>query len=299
VTREPSGPQDWAAHSPLTDPRDRRALLRTAPRDPRDLAAAVRGLVAHYRGDAGTYPPERTGEIDTRWVADVLGVLAGRGVTDLATALPPAERFVGCCRDFSLLFVAALRERGVPARTRVGFADYFRPDFHVDHVVAEYHDGGRWVRVDPELDPASFPFDVADMDTGPRGPFRTAATVWTQYRAGEIDDDGIRRFGVDPDLPLRGPAFVAGYVLQELAHLHGHELLLWDVWGDMEALDGPVEAGDPAALAEVDRLAALLLDPDAHRAELAAAFDDDRYHPRGTVRCLSPTGAVSRVALAR
>jgi hypothetical protein len=299
MTDRPAGPQDWATHSPLTDPRERRDLLRTAPRDPRALAATVRGLVIHYRGAAGTFPAERTPEIDTRWVADVLGVLAGRGVADLTAALPPAERFVGCCRDFSLLFVAALREHGVPARTRVGFADYFRPDFHVDHVVAEYHDGERWVRVDPELEPGAFPFDVADMDTGPGGPFRTAATVWTRYRAGEIDREDVQRFGVDPGLSLRGPGFVAGYVVFELAHLHGHELLLWDEWGALDALDRAVGEEDPAALAEVDRLAALLLDPDAHRGELAAAFDDDRYHPRGAVRCLSPTGRVAEVSLAR
>lgn len=53
------------------------------------------------------------------------------------------DRFVGCCRDFSLLFVAALRGRGVPARTRIGFAGYFAPDFHHDHVVAELWDGHR------------------------------------------------------------------------------------------------------------------------------------------------------------
>ncbi len=290
MTDGTTGPADWARHSTLTDPREHRHLLRTAPADPRAAAAAVRGLVTHYRADAGSYPAERKGEIDTRWISDVLAVLAGRGVVDLTAALPPAERFVGCCRDFSLLFVAALRELGVPARTRVGFADYFRPDFHVDHVVAEYHDGDRWVRVDPELSPGSTPFDAGDMDRGPRGPFRTAATVWTQFRAGGIDDEEIQRFGVDPALPYRGPQFVAGYVVTELAHLHGNELLLWDVWGAMDSLDDP---------AGIDRLAALLLDPDAHRAELAAAFDDDRYHPRGRVRCQSPTGLDAEVSLVR
>lgn len=132
--------------------------------------------------------------------------------------------------------------------------------------------------MDPQLEPGDFGFDTQDVDTGPSGPFRTASQVWTQCRSGAISEEGVQTFGVGPDVPLHGAWFPAAYVVLELAHLHGYELLLWDVWGSWGRSD----------LAEVDRLAALLLDPDAHRGELAAAFDDDRYHPRGRVTCLSP-----------
>jgi len=32
--------------------------------------------------------------------------------------------------------VAALRQQGIPARSRIGFVNYFAPDFHHDHVIA-------------------------------------------------------------------------------------------------------------------------------------------------------------------
>ncbi len=281
-----AGPRGWAAHSQFSDPGEWAPLLRAAPADVAGLCRAVHASVTHYRGAAGSYPVERITEVDTRWVSGILARLAGRGLRDLS-GLPEADRFVGCWRDFSLLFVAALREHGIPARTRIGFADYFAPDFHHDHVVAELWDGGRWRRVDPQLEPGDFGFDTQDMDTGPSGPFRTAAQVWTQYRSRAIGDEAIETFGVGPDVPTRGAWFVAADVVMELAHLHGHGLLLWDVWG----------AWDRSDLSEVDRLAALLLDPDAHRGELAVAFDDDRYHPRGHVRCLSPTGVERDVDL--
>jgi transglutaminase-like putative cysteine protease len=36
------------------------------------------------------------------------------------------------------LFVALIRRKGVPARARCGFADYFEPGKHLDHWVGEY-----------------------------------------------------------------------------------------------------------------------------------------------------------------
>ncbi|WP_433826732.1 hypothetical protein ACQP2E_32160 [Actinoplanes sp. CA-015351] len=57
--------------------------------------------------------------------------------------------------------VAALRAHGVPARSRIGFADYFDEGSHGDHVIVEWFDGSRWVATDTQLDPsAGFPVDV-------------------------------------------------------------------------------------------------------------------------------------------
>ena len=66
---------------------------------------------------------------------------------------PLAERVAGCCRDHSLFTVGALREHGIAARNRIGFAGYLVPDYHVDHVVVEHAtDTGGWAWTDPELD---------------------------------------------------------------------------------------------------------------------------------------------------
>ena len=200
------------------------------------------------------------------------------------------ERVVGCCRDFTLLTVAALRHRGVPARSRVGFVGYFDPGFHSDHVVAEYWDGGRWVLVDAELDPATDrPFDPVDVPQSVGG-FRSAARVWTDHRRGLIDGARIERYGLAPETPFRGAWYVHNYVLLELAHRRRDELLLWDSWGAMA--QGPDGVPAPEL---VDEVAGLLLAADSGDAaaerELADRYAaDPRLHPGPRVLSFSPTG---------
>lgn len=290
----------FLAHTPFTDPGPHAGLLDDLPTDPQELARVVRSLVVHYRASGIPFTAERLQDVDTRRVAAILDRLVDRAAGPLDGPRDVDACFVGCCRDFALLYVAALRQHGVPARTRIGFATYLDPTFRYDHVVAEYWaaDRGRWVRTDPQLDPAAFTVDVGDLGTGPDSPFRPASRVWTGYRSGAIDDIGIQAYGVVPDAPLvddvgpmRGAWFVRNYLLGELAHLTGHELLLWDVWGLMG-----VEPGRDADVdALTDHLAAVLLDPDEHRDELLRLAEHPQLDPRRGTRCLSPSGLVAAV----
>ncbi|TPX03582.1 transglutaminase domain-containing protein, partial [Schumannella luteola] len=135
-------------HSPYSDPGEyapRWAAL-SPDADVAVISAVVRNLVYHYRADGIEVPPERRGDIDLRWADRTLGVDAERHPEPIDEPRERSERVAGCCRDFTLLTVSALRERGIPARSRVGFAGYFDPGYHFDHVVVEYHDGARWVR---------------------------------------------------------------------------------------------------------------------------------------------------------
>lgn len=291
----------YRTHTAFTDPGAHAALLRTLPADPDALAAAVRGLVVHYVASGRTFAPDRLAEIDSRWVEAMLARLAEHDAAPLSEPRDVGACLVGCCRDFTLLHVAALREQGVPARSRVGFAPYLRPGFAHDHVVAERWDTARaqWVRVDAQMDPAGWrDVDVSDLGTGPGSPFRPASRLWLDHRAGRLSAADLEGYGVSPDLPLRGRWFVRNYVVVELAHLTGHELLLWDLWGAMTppALgpDGELTEvtvpDDPDLDALVDRAAALLVDPDEHLAELDALAADPRLDPRTGVECDSPRG---------
>jgi len=278
-----ASPTKYAAHTPYSDPGSYADLLQALPTELEALCATSRNVITHYRADYPDLPPDRHGEIDSRWLRTILELDQDRNPFPLAEPRPMKARVAGCCRDHSLFLVGALREQHVPARTRVGFADYFSPGYHHDHVVVEFWNGDRWVRTDPELSVASRDFDVRDMPVGPGAPFETAAEVWSRYRAGEID---ASTYGVFPGSELSGPGFVNGYVVFEVAHRFGDELLLWDAWGSTDGADVELADGIAALLIRADS------GDESAETELEQLYrDDERLHPGDTVKQHSPYGA--------
>ncbi len=297
---------EYANHSPYSDPGRRAELLDALPTDLRGLTDLVRNVLVHYRAAGITFTGARLDEIDSRWIARILDVDQSRHDMLLAAPRVESERVAGCCRDFSLLTVAALRQQGIPARCRIGFAGYFVPGFHFDHVVAEHWDGARWVYTDAQLDPGAFPFDPADIPrlvgAAPPAPptFESAARVWTRYRRGDLN---LGAYGVDPGMPIGGGGFLRNYVIFELAHRQRDELLLWDSWG---AVGGDIFHDSEVDLRHadlIDEIAALLLAADdgdeSAEGELTKRYAaDSRVRPGSEITCHSPSGSQQNVTLA-
>jgi hypothetical protein len=277
----------WVQQSEITAPGRFAPLLDALPADFEGASSCVRGLVSHYVASRIPFSPERRAEADARWVEDILATILERDDAPLTEPREPVERFVGCCRDFTALTLAALRHHGVPARSRVGFASYFGDGFWYDHVVVEYFDAGRWVRADAQLPPVLLGVDMRDLDASPEL-YRSASEVWLDFRAGRIDDEQILEHGAGPDLPFAGGYYVRNYVLLELAHLAGVETLLWDTWGPM--LTRPLRKDDDHAL--VDRVAQTLLNRDVPRETLLELLAETGLDPLGEMTIsLSPGGA--------
>ncbi|HEY0470069.1 MAG TPA: transglutaminase-like domain-containing protein [Kribbella sp.] len=275
----------YATQSTFSDPGLHAGLYDALPAGVPALTDMIRNLVIHYRAGGVEFTSERLDEINHRWIEAALSTDQRRNGTPLTEPREPADRIAGCCRDFTLLTVSALRHQGIPARSRIGFASYFVPGFNHDHVVVEYWNGERWVMVDSQLEPGEhWGFDVQDM---PTGPFRSAAEVWQGFREGKLDGDD---FGVDPGLPIRGGWFIHNYVFLQLAHLQRDEVLLWDGWGAMSGPDDPIDFD------LTDEVAALLIASDAGdeaaAQELATRYaKDPDLHPGDRIIMHSPTGA--------
>lgn len=303
VTRlAPDAAAFYASQSTFSDPGEFAALYDGLPHDVRELARVVRDLLIH-RVEGGQLgvdiaPDRMHNDAETRYVDDILRLIVARDPAPLARPRGYADRFVGICRDFTLLHVSMLRHAGIPARLRSGFADYFGTGgFHYDHVATEYwaEDRGCWLLADAQLaDPAitaRFPVDFDPMDI-PRDRFLVAGAAWRTIRAGRADP---KTFGLPfEDGSMAGEWFVAGDVRLDLAALNKVETLLWDVWG--------VGAGDDAGMTDeiravYDTAAEVICDDVPFEAARALFAGHDGLRTPRTVLSLAPFNGPAKVTL--
>ena len=264
----------YASHSPLTEPGEASALLEPLPNDLGALTRVIQGLGIYdvvAREFYGFEPPaDRLSEIHLRPIAERLARIMELDDQPLLIAREPARRLLGRCNAFALMLVTMLRAKGVPARSRCGFAAYFNPPNFEDHWVCEYWDARtrRWRLADPQIDDVwrralDIRFDTLDL---PQAQFLMASEAWRRCRSGEADE----RFGIS-FAGLRGLWFVAGSLVRDMAALNKIEMAPWDVWG---AQPGPREEFD---LGFFDALAALTRDPDHTFVELRRRYDEDNH----------------------
>lgn len=284
---------DYATQSRISDPGPFAARLAEVGSDLPAMRAAASRLVFHYRagGDFAENGIEasRIAEIDTRYARDMLARIFQLSDRPLTADRAPNQRIVGCCRDFTLLFLAIARQHGVRARARVGFAAYFMPGWFVDHVIAEVWDVDqqRWRMIDAELGE-----DHVDQSDGakidpldlPAGRFLTGPQAWRSCRTGSADPD---RFVVDPDLAIpqtRGWPQVRHNLIQDLASLAKHEMLLWEDWS-LDHIDGEPA---PRQLDLLDRLAEATSSPGVSAEQVLSYFERDEFRVPPVVTSHSP-----------
>ncbi len=263
----------YACHGPVTDPKDGADLLEGLPADISTLCRIVQGCLLHafWAGSYGEKLSEdRKQEVELRHVAKMLARIREIDERPLTVPRPPGKRLVGNCRDFSVLLCSALREMGVPARARCGFARYFLPGRYEDHWVCECwrQNERRWALVDAQLDEVQrealhIQFDPCDV---PRDEFLCGGDAWTLCRSGQADPND---FGI---FDMRGLWFVRGDLVRDLASLNKMELLPWDSWGLIEGEDEGLSQEDMALL---DRVAALTSGGDAAFREMRSTYEGD------------------------
>jgi hypothetical protein len=192
------------------------------------------------------FAPEQAADLELRSVAEILSVAVKRNLLEGDAASPKVG---GLCRDFAILAVSGFRERGTPARLRVGFADYLVPGRWEDHWLCEWHDGECWKRLDVEFAAIEgTSFNALDV---PRERFLTASEAWFRIK----DEPEIAsRFGVS-SLSLGGDWFVAGSLFREVAALRKLELKPWDYWGLSENLSRVSSEWSQQARTSLDQLA--------------------------------------------
>ena len=244
----------YGSPGPITELPDSTALAGV-PTAPEDMRSVVQGLVLH-REWASVYGVEagalRVDEQNLRSAAEVLGRAFEISAGPVTAARAPADRVVGICWHFAVVYAALLRARRCAVRVRCGFAGYFDAAKWYDHWIVERRIGDRWVSDDPQIDAVqaealSLGFDPHDQ---PPGKFLTAGEAWLAARAGKVDAE---RFGI---YDMWGMGFLANNVIKDFACLNKAELLPWDSWGMMRDPRRPPPKKDLPVLDEIAESAA-------------------------------------------
>jgi hypothetical protein len=260
------------------------------PPDVASIANFVQRLLIH-EAMAPAYgvalSPDRNAEKQLHGAAVMLACATRLDDRPLAEGRPPAGRVVGVCRHFATLFVACLRHKGIPARARCGFANYFQPGKNLDHWAGEYWSSGeqRWILVDAQIDEPQAKFYKPDFDLldVPRDRFLVAGDAWAACRTGGADP---MTFGV-AGTENWGLVEVLGDLLLDLAALQKIELLPWD-WYGLAKEEGACDS-EPDL---IDRLARLSSTADA------AALEELRLLVAADARLAVPTEMLAAIAAA-
>ena len=164
----------YASHGPMTDPGEASALIDPLPMMWPPLAASSRDWAFMTLSRAISMALSRR---RIAWPRSICGrsLSVSRGSWSSTTSLCRSRgsrsvaRFSAAIR-FALMLVTLLRAKGVPARSRCGFAAYFNPPNFEDHWVCEYWDAQerRWRLADPQIDDVwrgrlNIGFDTLDL----------------------------------------------------------------------------------------------------------------------------------------
>lgn len=247
----------YATHGLMSNPREHASMFSDLPDEIPALCKVVQGLLIH-EGWARVYgvsmPENRNLESSIRMISRKMDRILELSNRHLIEARPAEQRLFSICRDFALLLTTMLRQKGIPARVRYGFAtNFFPPDVvgYGDHVITEYWHAQeqRWVLVDAQLDELQclavhIPFDPCDV---PRDVYLTADVAWQRCRNKEADP---KNFGFLPG--YTGLWYVKGHLARDIAALNKIEMLCWDYWGvferrDFDLLDDDLKLLDQAA----------------------------------------------------
>lgn len=277
--------------------------------DPSAICQVVQGLLVHdlWVGQYGeTYIKAHEYTQKFAYMEDLLDKALEFDHSNLAIPRHPRDRVIACCREFATLMCAFLRAKGIPARSRCGFAVYFGWDGqYEDHWICEYWNGERWVMADPQLDPfqqssvISWALNRIQENSGllqrinefnPRdlkaNEFVTAGQAWKLCRGGSADPE---RFGIGcPIRPewgidsLHGLWFVRGQLLRDFAALNKVETVPYLVrickgldWKDWRLVGLKDQELTDEDLRLLDTVAELTLQVDTNYHEICKLYTEN------------------------
>src|SRR6266540_3801948 len=128
----------YTKHDRFSDPGEYAGRFMELPKQMDALHMAINELLIHnwkVERDRPGWIKNHPLEVDvfTRPIHKVLARAASLDPERWNQPRPSDRRVVIDCRHFALLLCSVLRQRGIPARTRCGFATYLEETHWIDH----------------------------------------------------------------------------------------------------------------------------------------------------------------------
>ncbi len=178
------------------------------------------------------------------------------------------DKIVVCCRYVSVLMSAILKAKGIPCRSRAGFAPYFHQGESWDHWINQYWDNRqeRWISIDADgfYDQKELGFDPYDI---PDDRFDWAAVTWLAIRNGE--QEGSRFIYADGQRTNSLKAVIR-YLFYDFHALMNNELTFSF---QPSFIDHKFDLLTETDLSEIDNLAKMMLDVDKNYQELVQLWN--------------------------
>lgn len=201
----------------------KKETFKSFPNDIKKICEIIRGLGIHpcdLSKIGLNLPKERIKDRYLRTIQEVIDKIKKLDENNLTKSRKPEDKIVIICKHFAMLLASILREKGIPARCRCGFATYFKNGWFEDHWICEYWNGKKWVRVDPQIDKTKSvkkqitSINFTDM---PKDVFFPAGILWQLYRKNLLSGDFC---GFSHEKGENGKWYIRGNMLRDFFALN-------------------------------------------------------------------------------
>ncbi len=291
TTKDPIAFSHWMETGPFTYAGLYGDCFRSLPSDPKELGDLISHQIIHRvtlaDGNKNANADLRYGDLN-RWpwyrapceddiYLTAPSIAAGLFRLDERGFVPDRKvehKLVLTCRFVSVLVSSIYKAKGIPCRSRAGFAPYCRPGVSMDHWINQVwlEQENRWLTFDADGFYQGLPVPVTQYDMKP-GQFDWAADAWLSIRRGETDG---KQF-VYADRQGTNSLRAAGrYLVYDFHALMNHEIsyVFQPRFMNEFLLEGKPLAEEQLAL--LDHLAELLTDPDQNFSQLLELWETER-----------------------
>ncbi|WP_102399031.1 transglutaminase domain-containing protein [Haloimpatiens massiliensis] len=183
------------------------------------------------------------------------------------------NKLVVTCRYVSVLMSAILKAKGIPCRSRAGFAPYFHENESVDHWINQYWNEreNRWITFDADgfFNDEELGFNQFDI---PNNQFDWAADTWLNIRNGKVDG---KHFVYADALGTNSLKAVIRAIFYDF-----HALMNDEISYKFQPcyIDDKFDILTENDLIEIDDLAKLMLKPDKNFNKLISIWNSNRKY---------------------